>query len=74
MIQINKTNSGEYTVYNFSSRGVDYEILTTDEKQFQVYTSVKSRSGTTPPKVFNSLAEMGNHSKTLKNFSILIAA
>lgn len=74
MIQIKQTQEHGYTVYKFEAANTDYEVLTQDGKQFDVYSSRQGRAGGWILKVYNSLDEMAKRSKALGNLAALIAA
>jgi len=74
MIQVSQTQDSGYTVYSFDANNTKYEVLTDDGKTFQVYSSRKGLTGRTPPKVYDSLEDMGKRSKALNNLATLIAA
>ena len=74
MIKVNQTQDSGYTVYSFEANNTAYEVITTDNIEFTVYSSRNGLSGRTAPKVYGSLAEMAKRSKALKNLAALIAA
>jgi hypothetical protein len=71
-MQITKKERGGFTLYNFKSRGLFYEVVTTDFKIFDVFSTC-GRMGNKPPERFESLAELGRGNATLKKLSQHIA-
>jgi len=68
---IKTTHEGEYTTYSFTSRKVDYSVVTKDHKEFNVWSN---RFGTANfPRgtltVYWSMEELAARSKFFFNFA-----
>ena len=71
-MQINQKLDNGYTVYTFTANNTDYEVLTRNGVQFDVYSSRKGLTGRTPPKCYDSLEELAKRSKVFKHLALLI--
>lgn len=74
MIEVKQTQDSGYTVYSFQANNTSYEVLTTDNQEFTVYSSRNGLTGRTAPKVYDSLADLAKRSKALAHLAALIAA
>ncbi len=72
-MEIKKKERGGYTLYNFKSRGLFYEVVTNDFKIFDVFSTC-GRMGNKPPERFESLAELARGGAGLKKLSQHIAS
>jgi hypothetical protein len=72
MIQIQQSNSHGYTVYKFQANQTQYEVLTKNNKTFDVYSSRIGRSGKTAPKIYDSIEALSQRSLAFKNLALLI--
>lgn len=71
-MQITQTQDSGYTVYKFTANNTEYDVLTRNGVEFDVYSSRIGLTGRTPPKCYDSLEELAKRSKVFKNFSLLI--
>ena len=71
-IQIAKNFNHGYTIYNFTANNTEYEVLTLDDQNFDVYSSRIGFAGRPKLKCYNSLDELSQRSKALNNFALLI--
>lgn len=72
MLQINQKQEKGYTVYNFTDRGTKYEVLTQDNKSFDVWSERLSSSWGPQLACYDSLSDLSKRSKTLSNLCALI--
>ncbi len=73
MIQITQTIEQGYKSYKFEANNTEYQILTKDDKSFDIWSKRKNCSFDAQLNCYNSLAELAKRSKALKNFAALIA-
>ncbi len=74
MLEVTQTQESGYKVFKFEANNTEYEVLTNDNKEYQVWSNRKGCASDTVLKVYGSLQEMGKRSKALNHLSMLIAA
>ena len=68
MLNITMAIEGGYNVFSFDARGTHYQILTDNGVEYILYTSRHS------PRFFNSIEQLAQHSKPLRDFAVFIGA
>ena len=69
-------SNATYTTYSFVSRKVNYEVVTTDNKEFSVWSNRFGGAGfgRGTLTVYRSIEELAARSQAFKHLAILIAA
>jgi hypothetical protein len=72
MIQIQQSQEHGYTIYKFEANQTEYEVLTKNGQNFDVYSSRIGRAGRTVPKFYGSIDELAKRSMAFSNLVMLI--
>ncbi len=72
-IEIKQTTEGDIVCYSFTSRGVAYDVMTTDHNSFDVWSHRQSLPRTSATIRANlGLAQLAKISKVMRNVAALI--